>query len=163
MRITFNLNGNSTEVTAEPTESLLKVLRKNGLHSVKCGCGRGVCGNCTVLLNGKAVSSCLVPVGIARGCEIVTLEYFRSDPLYQDIMSGFTRAGVSMCGYCNAGKIFTAYMILRNSSRPTAEQVLPSIQNLDMCCTDSTTLTNGILYAANAMRERERKAVNAKK
>ena len=80
MKIPLYLNNKKIVLSAEPTESLLSVLRKEKLYSVKCGCQKGMCGNCMILLNDKSAASCLIPVGIARDCHIVTLEYFQSNP-----------------------------------------------------------------------------------
>ena len=92
MKIPLYLNNKKIVLSAEPTESLLSVLRKEKLYSVKCGCQKGMCGNCMILLNDKSAASCLIPVGIARDCHIVTLEYFQSNPCYQDIIAGFSKA-----------------------------------------------------------------------
>ncbi|AEB13978.1 MULTISPECIES: (2Fe-2S)-binding protein [Treponema] len=163
MKIPLYLNNKKIVLSAEPTESLLSVLRKEKLYSVKCGCQKGMCGNCMILLNDKSAASCLIPVGITRDCHIITLEYFQSNPCYQDIIAGFSKAGINLCGYCNAGKIFTAYTILKNYYRPTLDQIYSAIKNLDSCCTDFSTLTNGILYAVAEKHAREGKSSNAKK
>lgn len=163
MKIPVYLNNKKIVLSAEPTDTLLSVLRKEKLYSVKCGCQKGLCGNCMVLLNDTSVSSCLIPIGIVRDCKIVTLEYFQNNPCYQDIISGFTQAGINLCGYCNAGKIFSAYMVLKNYYRPTLEQIYTAIKDLNSCCTDFATLTNGILYAVAEKHRREDKLSNAKK
>ena len=163
MKIPLYLNNKKIVLSAEPTESLLSVLRKEKLYSVKCGCQKGMCGNCMILLNDKSAASCLIPVGITRDCHIITLEYFQSNPCYQDIIAGFSKAGINLCGYCNAGKIFTAYTILKNYYRPTLDQIYSAIKNLDSCCTDFSTLKNGILYAVAEKHAREGKSSNAKK
>ena len=92
MKIPLYLNNKKIVLSAEPTESLLSVLRKEKLYSVKCGCQKGMCGNCMILLNDKSAASCLIPVGITRDCHIITLEYFQSNPCYQDIIAGFSKA-----------------------------------------------------------------------
>lgn len=163
MKIPLTLNGKKIILTSEPTDSLMHILRKEQFYSVKCGCEKGICGNCLVLMDGSPVPSCKIPMGIIRNSNIVTLEHLKTDPLYQDIMSGFTQAGIHMCGYCNAGKIFTAYSILTKYYRPTLEQIYVAIKDLNSCCTDYTTLTNGILYAVAAKHTREGKKTNAKK
>ena len=103
MKIPLTLNGKKIILTSEPTDSLMHILRKEQFYSVKCGCEKGICGNCLVLMDGNPVPSCKIPMGIIRDSNIVTLEYLKTDPLYQDIMSGFSQAGIHMCGYCNAG------------------------------------------------------------
>ncbi len=171
MKIPLILNGEDVELEANPCDSLLKILRRQKLYSVKCGCEKGQCGNCLVLLDDRPVPSCLVKLGFARGKDIKTLEYFSSAKktdvdedilIYKDIISAFSTSGIHMCGYCNAGKIFTAYEILKIFKRPSAEQVFTAIKGLDTCCTDSMTLAAGILLAASLKAEREGIYANVK-
>ena len=166
MTISINLNGEQTLLNSHPSESLMSVLRSmndNKLFSVKCGCEKGFCGNCMILLNDKPVPSCIIPVGMVNNCTIVTLEYFKTysptkeemlmdkvpnySLYYEQIISGFEEAGVQLCGYCNAGKIFTAYSLLRMSPKPDIFQIHEAIKSLDCCCTDRETLTEGIICA----------------
>lgn len=147
MNISVSLNGNKTIIEADCDDSLLKVLRKLSCYKVKCGCSAGLCGSCTVLLDDKPVASCKIPVGIITNSEIVTLDYFEQTPEYEMIQQGFSLAGIKLCGYCNAGKIFCAYQILKMNKIPSRVEVIDQIKNLAPCCTDINTLTNGILYA----------------
>ena len=163
MKIPLTLNNNKIVLSADPSESLLSVLRKEKIYSVKCGCQKGICGNCMVLLDNKAISSCIIPIGLARGKKIITLEQIMEEPLYEDIMTGFSQAGITLCGYCNAGKILTAYSILISYYRPTIEQIEDAINGLHCCCIDNTTFKNGILYAVAAKYAREGKKQNARK
>lgn len=163
MKIPVVINDNKVVLEAEPDEKLIDILRKEKLFSVKHGCEKGFCGACTVLLDGKPVSSCIIPVGIVRDCKIVTLEHFKSDPLYTDIMTGFTKAGIHLCGYCNAGKIFTAYEVLTSFYKPDKDQLYSMLNKYDCCCTDIETLANGILYATAYKHAREGKHKNGKK
>ena len=118
MNFTITLNGKKTIIQAQPSEDLLSVLRKEKLFSVKLGCGAGHCGSCTILYNGKPVPSCKIPVGIAMNQEIETLESFKQTEAYQDILKGFSKAGIKLCGYCNAGKIFAAASVLIAKEKP---------------------------------------------
>lgn len=163
MKIPLILNEKKIILTAEPTDTLLHVLRTENIYSVKCGCEKGICGNCMVLLDDTPVPSCKIPMGIIRDCKIETLEHFKNRPEFQDIISGFSQAGVHMCGYCNSGKILTAYSILSRKNKPNLEQIQTAIKNLDSCCTDYSTLTNGILYAVSNNHAREGKKLNGKK
>ncbi len=147
MKIPLFINGSNITLEAEPQESLMKVLHKNGYTSVKSGCDKGYCGSCTILLNDNPVASCKIPAGLVRDSNIITLEYFSKTTEYQTIMEGFSKAGIKLCGYCNAGKIFSAYNILKLTKIPTREEIENSIKSLSPCCTDSETLVNGIIYA----------------
>lgn len=147
MKIPVILNDEEKIIDAEPDETLMKVLRNNGCTSVKSGCTSGFCGACTVLLNDLPVASCKIPAGIVKGNKIITLEYFKKKPEYESIIKGFSKAGIKLCGYCNAGKIFTAYQILRQQKTPKKEEILANIRHLAPCCTDLETLVDGIFYA----------------
>lgn len=163
MKIPVILNDKKIVLEAEPDEKVIDVLRREKLFSVKHGCEKGFCGACTILLDGKPVASCILPVGIIRDCKIVTLEYFKSNPLYNDIINGFNKANIHLCGYCNAGKIFTAYEILTHTQRPDREELYSKLNRYDCCCTDIDTLANGILYAVACNHARVGKIKNGKK
>ncbi|MBR4385538.1 MAG: 2Fe-2S iron-sulfur cluster binding domain-containing protein [Treponema sp.] len=192
MKIPVNLNEEQIVLDVLPSEPLLNVLRRMGIFSVKCGCRDGFCGNCMVLLNGKPVPSCQIPCGIVRDNNVTTLEFFTNPKkkdsessedkkakkpavqrssdfteddiqLYKDIISGFSEAEIHLCGYCNAGKIFTAYYILKNTPHPSASKVMAHIKDLNCCCTDTLSLLNGILKAAAIKEAREEKISNVQK
>ncbi len=154
MNFTLTLNGQKTLLQAAPSESLLAVLRRMNLLSVKVGCEAGVCGSCTIMYNGKPVPSCKIPVGITMNQEIETLEHFSKTEAYSDIMKGFQKAGIKLCGYCNSGKIFAAASVLAAKNKPTRASIRALISHLSPCCTDMDTLINGILYAVEAYNKR---------
>lgn len=141
------INNEKTIVQSPADSSLLSVLRKERLLQVKRGCEQGMCGSCTVLMDGKPVPSCKIPVAVAMNKEIETLEYFSKNEMYTAIMKGFAKAGIKLCGYCNSGKIFAAKEILSAPLRPTRKKIAEYISQLSPCCTDLDSLTNGILYA----------------
>lgn len=162
MKLTLTINEEKTVLDAEPDMSLLELLRRQKLLSVKCGCGKANCGSCAVLLDGKAVLSCLIPCGIVRNSEIVTMEHFSKQAACQEILKGFEKAGVTLCGYCNPGKIFAAWEIISTFSNPNREQVAERVSDLRECCVESDALINGIIYAAQIHFEKERMKKNAK-
>lgn len=147
MNVTVILNGNKTVLEAPADDSLMYTLRKQGCSSVKCGCGQGSCGSCTVLFNDNPVAACKIPLGIVHNTDIVTLEYFENTEEYSIITKGFELAGIQLCGYCNAGKIFSAYHILKMNKIPTRDEIREQVQSLAPCCTDLNTLINGIIWA----------------
>ena len=166
MTISYKINGKKN-VGPYTEESLQKVLRKNGLKTVKLGCSNGFCGNCMVLLNDNPVPSCKVSAASIQGDdEIVTLSYFQKTfPEAKDIAKGFEKAGINLCGYCDAGKFFTAYDLLKNG-KPSKERILNAVKGLNTCCTDEETLCEGILYAYDfkmARKTRESNSASAKK
>lgn len=147
MNIPLVLNGEQTVLQAEPDDTLSSVLRKSGCRSVKVACGKGGCGSCTALLNGKPVAACRVPAFLAANQEIETLEGFAKSDEYKAVMKGFEKAGIRLCGFCDAGKIFAAAAHLRSNVRPTRAAVADDVRCLAPCCTDLDTLINGIIYA----------------
>lgn len=100
----FTLNGKKVDVRAQPMKRLLDVLREEcGLTGTKEGCGEGECGACTVLVNGEAVCSCLVPFAQVQGCKVVTIEGVR-----HPLQKAFVEEGGAQCGICTPGMILMA-------------------------------------------------------
>ena len=147
MNVPVILNGNKTILEAPADETLMSVLRRIGCASVKCGCGQGTCGSCTVLLNDNPVATCKIPLGIIQNADIVTLEYFERTKEYSIIMKGFELAGIKLCGLCDSGKIFSAYQLLKMSKIPSRDEIYEQVRSLAPCCTDLNTLINGIILA----------------
>ena len=147
MNVPVILNGNKTILEAPADETLMSVLRRIGCASVKCGCGQGTCGSCTVLLNDNPVATCKIPLGIIQNADIVTLEYFERTKEYSIIMKGFELAGIKLCGLCDSGKIFSAYQSVKLNRIPTREEIYEQVRSLAPCCTDLNTLINGIILA----------------
>ena len=147
MNVPVILNGNKTILEAPADETLMSVLRRIGCSSVKCGCGQGTCGSCTVLLNDNPVATCKIPLGIIQNADIVTLEYFERTKEYSIIMKGFELAGIKLCGLCDSGKIFSAYQLVKLNRIPTREEIYEQVRSLAPCCTDLNTLINGIILA----------------
>lgn len=155
MKIPMTINDKYLIIDANPDDSLLEVLRRAKLFSVKKGCGKGLCGYCTVLLSGKPVPSCLIPVGILKGENIVTLEHFAKTPDYADIADGFAQAGVHPCGWCNAAKYFSVYNLLQKSYRPSKEELNEIADEQTCSCTNHDIFINGILFATANKHKRE--------
>lgn len=147
MNIPIILNGERIMIQASADETLLNVLRTQKCLSVKEGCSKGSCGSCTVLLNKKPVPSCKIPIALVINQEIETLEYFYKSEIYTDIIKGFSKAGIKLCGFCNTGKIFAAAYIIGLNEKPTRTSIRENVKHLSPCCTDINTLINGIIYA----------------
>ncbi|MBO4639648.1 MAG: 2Fe-2S iron-sulfur cluster binding domain-containing protein [Treponema sp.] len=147
MNVPVILNGNKTILEAPADETLMSVLRRIGCSSVKCGCGQGTCGSCTVLLNDNPVATCKIPLGIIQNADIVTLEYFERTKEYSIIIKGFELAGIKLCGLCDSGKIFSAYQLIKMNKIPTRDEIYEQVRSLAPCCTDLNTLIKGIILA----------------
>jgi carbon-monoxide dehydrogenase small subunit len=133
--LTMTLNGESVTVEVEPFELLVDVLRdKLGLTGTKIGCNEGECGACTVIMDGLAVLSCLLPVMKAQGREVVTVEGLGRDDELHPLQQAFIEKGAVQCGYCTPGMIMSAKALLDENPQPSAEEIEEAIAgNLCRC------------------------------
>jgi carbon-monoxide dehydrogenase small subunit len=155
MTIGFILNGEDVTVRAEANTRLLDILRETfKLPGAKCGCLAGVCGACSVIFNGNAVPSCLIPAFRIRGCEIITIEGFSQTDEYQDILRGFSQAGLESCGFCEAGTILAVGTLLEKIPRPTKADINAAFNGIRCRCTDPQRLAEGILFTADIRQRR---------
>jgi isoquinoline 1-oxidoreductase alpha subunit len=121
----LRVNKKAVEVPSQwREETLLQVLRESlGLVGTKFGCGAGLCGACTVLMDGEPVRSCLVPVSAAAGKDIQTVEGLAPQGQLHPVQQTWLNAGIPQCGYCQSGQILATVALLRRSPRPTAQQI----------------------------------------
>jgi len=135
-KIALKVNGERREVEADPEMPLLWLLRdKLGLTGTKYGCGRGICGACTVHLGGEAVRSCIIPAIAAAGQAVQTIEGLSRDGSHP-VQKAWLDEDVPQCGYCQAGQIMTVASVLAANPHPTAEQVEMALAgNLCRCGT----------------------------
>jgi aerobic-type carbon monoxide dehydrogenase small subunit (CoxS/CutS family) len=125
------LNGAHVELDARTDEMLLDVLRRAGVLSVRATCGIGVCGACTVLVDGAPISGCLLLAHAAEGREVTTVEGLRSD---DPVQQAFSEAHAFQCGWCTPGMILTAKALLAETPSPTEDQVRVALAgNLCRC------------------------------
>lgn len=154
-RYRFNLNGEWVEVEAPPAATLLEVLRdKFHLTGVKEGCGKGDCGACTVLLNGKPVHSCLTIMEQVQGAEITTVEGLSRGGKLDPIQQAFIEEGAIQCGFCTPGMLMVAKALLMRNPNPTIEDVREALGGTLCRCTGYVKLVKAILKAAELMGER---------
>jgi nicotinate dehydrogenase subunit A len=148
----ITVNGTVHEVDAEPRTPLLYVLRDRlGLNGAKFGCGLGQCGACTVLLDGKAVFSCLTPLAVLAGREVRTLEGLGTPGKPGVLQQAFIDEQAAQCGYCIPGMIMRAQALLDSTPQPTAAQIRHHMQpNLCRCGTHVRIL-RAIRRAADAL------------
>lgn len=123
MNITLQLNGAGRSASVDPNEKLSDVLRKLGCASVKMGCNEGVCGSCTVMLNGRAVNSCLVYAVQADGGIVETVEYIGSLDQPHAIQTALVEEGAVQCGFCMPGMILSAKALFDRHQQPTDEEL----------------------------------------
>ncbi len=134
--ISFILNGETVEVEIEPHLTLLQVLRdKLELTGTKEGCGMGECGACTVLLDGKAVNSCILPALEVEGKSVTTIEGLMDiQGNLHPIQKAFIEYGAIQCGFCTPGMVLSAKALLNENPKPTEEEIRNAIAgNLCRC------------------------------
>ncbi len=133
--ITFTLNGQTRTVTVDPATPLLWVLRDTlGLIGTKYGCGVALCGACTVLVNGQAMRTCVLPVSAAQGKRITTIEGLSPDGSHP-LQQAWIALDVPQCGYCQTGMIMAAAALLQVKPRPTDADIDTAITNICRCGT----------------------------
>ncbi|MDF2464803.1 MAG: putative isoquinoline 1-oxidoreductase, alpha subunit [Ramlibacter sp.] len=117
---TLNINGKDLPVDADPSTPLLWALRDTlGMSGTKFGCGQGLCGACTVHLNGAPVRSCVTPVSAAAGQKITTIEAVANDRVGKAVQDAWVKHDVVQCGYCQSGQVMSATALLKSKRKPT--------------------------------------------
>ena len=126
--MTLKVNGQDHAVDADPDTPLLYVLRNDlKLNAAKFGCGLGQCGSCTVIVDGKAVLSCVTPILLLEGKQVTTLEGLGTIEEPAPIQRAFMEEQAAQCGYCIAGMIMRAQALLQRNSKPTDAQIRAEI------------------------------------
>jgi len=133
--ITATINGAEHTATVEPRRSLVDFLRHDlGLVGTHVGCEHGVCGACTVLLDGRTVRSCLLFAAQADGCEVTTIEGIGTEGELHPLQVAFHQHHALQCGFCTPGMILAALELLRDNADPTDEEIRVGLSgNLCMC------------------------------
>ncbi len=133
---TITVNGRLHSLDIDPDTPLLWVLRDTlGLTGTKFGCGIAECGACTVLVDGEAVRSCLLPVSSADGTRVTTIEGLAQDAALHPVQQAWIDHQVPQCGYCQSGMIMAVAAFLRNHPQPTDADIDASITNICRCGT----------------------------
>ncbi len=153
--IRFTVNGRARSVNTEPERPLLEVLREDlGLTGTKYGCGEAQCGACTVLLDNKAIFSCVTPVSAAQGRRIVTIEGLATGGKLHPVQQAFLDEGAMQCGYCTAGMVLRTVALLGTHPNPPAAQILDGLTpNLCRCAGYHRVMAAGRRAAASAERK----------
>jgi carbon-monoxide dehydrogenase small subunit len=133
--ITLRVNGSERKAAVEPRRSLVDFLRHDlGLVGTHVGCEHGVCGACTVMLDGRTVRSCLLFAAQADGCEITTIEGIGTDEALHPLQVAFQEHHALQCGFCTPGMILAALELLRDNADPSDEEIRVGLSgNLCMC------------------------------
>ena len=148
----FQLNGAAVAAESwDPAQPLLYILRNGlGLEGPKFGCGLSQCGACTVLLDGKAVRSCVTPVRQAENRRVTTLEGLGTADRPDPVQAAFIAEQAAQCGYCTNGMIMTAKALLAENPHPSREQVKTALAGNLCRCGTHTRILRAVLRAAGA-------------
>ena len=152
-KISFKLNGKPTSLTVDGDRMLLWVLRTDlGLTGTKYGCGKALCGACTVVVDGRAVRSCVVPVRSVNGKEVLTIEGLAKNGKLHPIQEAFVKHDALQCGFCTPGMILNAYSLLLRNPQPTREEIIQSMNNNLCRCGAHLRIIRAIESAAQEMK-----------
>lgn len=152
MTIKLKVNGKNVELEASPTRTLLDILREElGLTGTKEGCRKGECGACTVLMNGKAVLSCLVLAVQADGSEVITVEGLEKDRIGKALQDAYVDAGAVQCGYCIPGFLMSSRALLAETPDPTLGEIKEGLSGNICRCTGYTKIFDAVKLAAKRL------------
>jgi len=147
--VEFILNGKVQKVSVDPAHTLLKVLRDTlGLKGTKAGCEKGECGACTVLLDGKAVNSCLVLAPEVDGRRVVTIEDLQKGADLDPVQEAFLEEGAVQCGYCTPGMVMSARALLDENPDPEEREIKEALAGNLCRCTGYTRIIGAVARAA---------------
>ncbi len=145
MIASFMLNGRRREVDVLPSQTLLHLLRDTlGVFDAKEGCDEGVCGACTVLLDGRPVSSCLVLAPAVRGRSVTSVRGLQPDGELHPLQQAFVSRGAVQCGFCTPGMLLTALAFLERNPAPDREQIRAALAGNLCRCTGYTKIVDAV-------------------
>ena len=150
----FILNGKSVTFTGDLERMLLWILRTDlALTGAKYGCGEGLCGACTVLVNGEAVLSCQTPVKDVDGAEVVTIEGLAQKGNLHPIQQAFIDHDALQCGFCTSGMIMKAYSFLVENPQPTQDEIIAAMDDNLCRCGSHVRIVQAIQTAARRIKK----------
>ncbi|MBW1799990.1 MAG: (2Fe-2S)-binding protein [Deltaproteobacteria bacterium] len=151
--IKFTLNDTPVSITVDSERMLLWVLRTDlGLTGAKYGCGEGICGACTVLVDDEAVPSCQTPVGSVKGAEVRTIEGLARNGKLHPLQRAFMKHDALQCGFCTPGMILRAQSLLSTNPKPTRDQIIAEMDENLCRCGSYFRIVQAIQTAAEEMK-----------
>jgi isoquinoline 1-oxidoreductase subunit alpha len=148
---TIRINGTPRNIDVDPQMPLLWAIRDIvGLTGTKFGCGIGACGACTVHMDGQAIRSCITPVSVADGHDIVTIEGLSADG-HHPVQNAWRANNVPQCGYCQPGQIMQATALLQQNPKPTDQQITDAMSGNICRCGTYVRIRAAIKSAAETM------------
>ena len=156
-KISFKLNQKSVTVTVNGSESLLTVLREYlDMTGAKFGCGLGECGACTVLIDKKAVRSCMVLVEDVAGKDIISIEGLSSNGVLHPIQKAFVNHDAMQCGFCTSGMIMNAYGLLLRNPKPSRTEIINGMEENLCRCGSYNRIVDAIETASEEMSKKSK-------
>ncbi|MCD6500359.1 MAG: (2Fe-2S)-binding protein [Deltaproteobacteria bacterium] len=152
MKLELTVNGKPCHWDIEPGALLLDVLREHGYTSVKRGCGEGVCGACTVLVDGKRQNSCLLLAGQMQGRTITTVEGLGTIDHPHPIQKAFVAAGAVQCGFCTPGMVLATKALLDETPEPTDEEIRRALDGNLCRCTGYVKILDAVHISVDALK-----------
>ena len=150
--IRFKINGKQIEVETKSNKRLLDLLREDlGLTGTKEGCAIGECGACTVIMNKKAVNSCMILAGQVDGKEIITIEGIGDTKKLHPLQKNFLKTGAVQCGFCTPGMLMSAYALLLENKKPSEEEIKEAIEGNLCRCTGYKQIIDAIQKTAKEL------------
>jgi aerobic carbon-monoxide dehydrogenase small subunit len=151
--VVLRVNGRERKASVPPETTLLQLLREHlGLTGAKLGCDVGDCGACTVIVDGKAVNSCLMLAGQVDGCEVLTIEGLATRDRLHPIQRAFEERASLQCGFCGPGSIMSAKALLDGNLNPTPQDIRDALAGNLCRCTGYTKMIEAIQDAARELR-----------
>lgn len=151
--IRFSLNGKKATISVDPAQTLLWVLRNDfGLTGTKYGCGEGVCGACTVLIDNEPARSCRLSVGEIAGKKIVTIEGLEKKGKLHPVQQAFLEHDALQCGFCTPGMILSAVGLLLKNPSPTRQEIQDGLEENLCRCGAHVRILAAVEAAAKAMK-----------
>ena len=151
MKIRFRLNGRPATLDTDERRKLLWVLRTDlGLTGAKYGCGAGICGACTVLVDGEAVRSCVTALAAVRNREVTTIEGLAPQGGLHPLQQAFLEHGGFQCGYCTSGMILSAAALLRETPAPSRAAIAAHLEGNLCRCGAHTRILDAVEAVAQA-------------
>jgi carbon-monoxide dehydrogenase small subunit len=153
--IVLRVNGTNYKVRIEPWRTLVEVLRETlGLTGTKKSCNEGECGACTVIVDGKPVTSCLVLAMDAQGKDILTIEGLSEGEKLHPIQEAFLKHGAIQCGFCTPGMVMSAKALLDENPKPTVTEIRKAISGNLCRCTGYQHIIDSIMAASRVMNRK---------
>ena len=151
--VTLSINGDPYEVLADPRRTLLQVLREQlSLTGTKCGCNNGVCGSCTVLIDGLPVRACLTLAVAATDREITTIEGLETGGELHPVQRAIIEHQGMQCGFCTPGMVISAKALLDRNPNPTLDEIREELSGNLCRCTGYVKIADAVLSLADAER-----------